>query len=241
MIRERLKDFLADSYLRVFGLRGPYSRLAAETALVFRGQLPAGDCRRLVAGLGAELDKGSESSGLYWQDDEGADQRFFQFERVCPDAVRILDIPAEIRKISRYLGFPVGAWTLLASRIVDAPGNKGSGGGWHRDSAFRHQVKVLWYLTDVGNDNGPFCYLPGSNFRRRSDRATGYGTRHASEVDGGVAVIGPAGTKLVCDTKCFHGGAPLKVGARFAVTLYTFETKGQMELLFAKLRSATKQ
>lgn len=234
----RLKDWLADTHHRVFGCRGAYADLARTTARVETASLSSATCHRLIQALDAALADPDAVGTVHWSDPQGADRRVFGFEHFFPAAVTDLGIGDELARISGYLGSAVRSWTLLASRIAAVPGNLGSGGGWHRDSAFRHQVKVIWYLNDVSLENGPFSYVAGTHYRRRTSAPgdSAYETRLEVNPEEATSVTAPAGTKLVCDTKCVHGGRVVESGVRYAITLYTFESQAQMDLLLRKLK-----
>ena len=51
---------------------------------------------------------------------------------------------------------------LLNSPTSSSPTPRDSGGGWHVDSAVKHQFKAIMYLTDVSSKNGPFLFIPKS-------------------------------------------------------------------------------
>lgn len=125
----------------------------------------------------------------------------------------------------------------MANRVVTKPQNLGSGGGLHRDSPFSHQVKCIWYLSDVTPLTGPFRYLPGTHkdlLSQRSDYPIG--KMRFERVHGEmVEVHAPAGSLLICDTKCIHGGKPIQEGVRYALTLYTSLRADGTETVLRKL------
>lgn len=90
---------------------------------------------------------------------------------------------------------------------------------YHFDMDRLKFVKFFVYLTDVGPDNGPHCYVRGSHIRkpaellvdgRLSDEEV---LRHYSSTDL-VELTGPTGTMLAVDTRGFHKGKPLVAGDR---------------------------
>jgi hypothetical protein len=117
------------------------------------------------------------------------------------------------------------------------PGNNGSGDGWHRD-AHGFQFKSILYLSDVGEENGPFEYLPGSHrpWRAALDTAIGgLAPAPGSRCDPaeiarlvrrfGVSPRGfpaPAGTLLLVNSAGIHRGRPLGGGRRYALTNYFY-------------------
>ena len=87
---------------------------------------------------------------------------------------------------------------------------------WHRDPEEDHVVKVFLYLSDVGEDSGPFEYIKGSpaGGRYGDVYAWGCGVKRPpeEEIEQAVApedhvvMTGPAGTMFFCDTGGFHRG-----------------------------------
>ena len=138
--------------------------------------------------------------------------------------------------MSKYLGSKVSHWFIMANKVTFVPGNVGSGGGFHRDSVYSNQLKVIWYLNDVAVENGPFSYVEGShkNLFAPSSPLLPPANR-CNTVPGNLKVFtGSAGARLVCDTRCVHGGLPIEEGVRYAITLYTFTN-------FARYRNLSKK
>ena len=91
---------------------------------------------------------------------------------------------------------------------------------WHRDPEDRMQIKLFLYLRDVGQEDGPFCFIRGSH----TDGPLGHilpqripesvyppeeSIRRLFPNDRVRICIGPAGTVVLCDTSGFHrGGNP---------------------------------
>mgnify|MGYP001162033232 CR=1 FL=1 len=222
MIKNNAKLFLATTFFQVFGGRGKYKNLKESTALVFPKEIPDQVCKKLLTVIDDALEA---SAANVWWDKVGADARILGFETCIPDELFHFNLRSEIEDIERYLGRKVKSWFLMANRIRSISGNLGSGGGLHRDSPFSHQVKCIWYLTDVRSENGPFQYVPGSHLDAggKNSRYPAGKYRFEKVNQKLIEVLAPAGSKLVCDTKCIHSGKPIELGARYAVTLYTFE------------------
>ena len=142
-----------------------------------------------------------------------------------------------MKAIDAYLGTRTRSWFLMANRVVPKPGNLGSGGGLHRDSAYSHQVKCIWYLCDVASGNGPFRYIPGSHRSAFADRRHyPLGENRVAAAERPLAeVTAKAGSLLVADTKCIHGGKPIERGARYALTLYTYKSIEKSRSVFREL------
>ena len=237
MIKTEMKDFLCDMYHRKVGCKGEYSELKEKTAIVFEGQLSRSICQTLCE----YVDNGIVTGKNTWVDDVGSDSRVFCLENDYPEITKFLDVDNEIKKVEKYLGVKIRSWTLMGNKLDFKSDGLGSGGGAHRDSSFRHQVKIIWYLNDVGHVSGAFSYIHGSNYRTsESKKKLGFSNRIKLPLgEKLMPVYAVAGSKIVCDTKCIHMGLPIKAGVREAITLYTFESQYGVERLLKKLQTDT--
>lgn len=127
---------------------------------------------------------------------------------------------------------------VMAGDISWRSDGLGSGSGWHRDSAFRHQFKAIIYLTDASVDEGPFEFVKGSHKAPSAvrsarhldkplaqDRFTDEEVRTlvgAGIIDAPSTCVGKAGTMIFADTRGLHRGRPLASGRRRAVTFYVY-------------------
>ena len=80
-------------------------------------------------------------------------------------------------------------------------------------------LKFFFYLTDVGPDNGPHCYIRGSHRSkppalRRDGRISDEEILRYCGADAWTEVCGPAGTIIAADTSGFHKGRALVSGER---------------------------
>ena len=174
----------------------------------------------------------SDPSVNVWRDQPASDERIFGFEELEVDAGELCSIRELLDIGSNYVGRRLKSWFMMANRVCYAAGNLGSGGGWHRDSAFTHQFKSICYLSDVELGNGPFEYVPYSHLTKAklAVRDTiGLDQSRISDKDFQQSRLesrtftGPAGTLLLADTRGIHRGRPIKGGARYAITTYFFE------------------
>lgn len=132
----------------------------------------------------------------------------------------------------------VNAFTMCA-RLDYVPGNLGSGEGWHRDS-FVMQAKAIVYLSDVGDDHGPFQLIVGSERPTRvfGDMVQGRLGFEQNRVDDAQVdrllaarparlrtFTAPAGTLILVNTSAIHRGCPIRAGTRYALTNYYFPTR----------------
>ena len=226
------KEIVSATWMRAIGMRGKFRELRDRTAIIKPGALPEEVCTDLVERIDRIADQDTHPG--VWRDDVGSDTRILGFEHDMPDLMGHFQIPENIRAIDDYLAIRTKSWLLMANRVLPKQNNAGSGGGMHRDSPFSHQVKCIWYLSDVSAKTGPFQYVPGSHLnaiRTRARYPLGQ-SRIPTVAEPLTEVHADAGTLLVCDTKCIHGGKPIEEGARYAVTLYTYPSKdGTAELL----------
>ena len=96
-----------------------------------------------------------------------------------------------------------------------------------RSKAWFGQKKIIIYLNDVTNKNGPFQYIPGtSQLKYKLLRvAEGKSDRIAdNEINANkiVTLTGKAGTSYLFDGTMVHRGKPPVGGERFAVTAYLY-------------------
>ncbi|MEM8918566.1 MAG: phytanoyl-CoA dioxygenase family protein [Pseudomonadota bacterium] len=229
-----VKVVASEGYMRLFGNRGPFRFLSNQTAKLFPAALGDELCSDLVSVIDETIN--DPNNGRIWQDELNSDVRILQFEKDIPDHIDQFGIEDHIANIDAFLGSTTRSWMLMANRLTPRPGNLGSGGGFHRDSPFSHQVKCIWYLSDVGPENGPFGYVDGTDKNLvGQNRQFPLGQYRFETIDQPVTeVVAPAGTLLVCDTRCIHGGVPIREGHRYAVTLYTFRESNDVESMFAK-------
>jgi len=174
-----------------------------------------------------------------WVDAEGSDHRFFRAEKHSAAFDAFLHDPLieEVRRA--YTGRRSAEKFVLAARMRHKTGNKGSGGGWHLDSPHSLQFKAILYLTDCGLDSGPFQLIPGSHDRVFQLRMLMSGLRRPnqyrftdSEVEPIIArgfstktFSAARGTIVLADVTALHRGVPIKVGERYALTLYCGDPK----------------
>ena len=104
---------------------------------------------------------------------------------------------------------------------------------FHYDLDRQKFLKIFFYLTDVGPDNGPHCYVRGSHAHKPRQF---YADRRFSDDEVARAfpaqdireVHGPAGTIVAGDTLCLHKGKPLVSGSRLIFQLeFTLSLFGQ--------------
>jgi hypothetical protein len=225
MIYAVAKSIAGDLIWRTRGRRGPFAQVFGADGLSVRADaLDAATCAILREKLDALIAAKAEG---YWADPEGADHRIFRFEQHYPEVKSHIGFDRLVEDVEDYVGRRVSDSYLMANRIDAVVNNTGSGGGLHRDSAYTHQVKVIWYLSDVTPEHGPFAYAKQSaSLRSVLFDAKPIGATRLDHVADRflphmVRVTGNAGTCLSADTMGMHQGIPIRHGSRYAMTLYT--------------------
>lgn len=233
---EYVKSLLSDIYMALFGTKGPYKDVYGVTAITAPAELTNAQCEIIRKTIDAEIE--NSQNHRVWCDESGSDERILGFEEDCPDIHQWLSIDEKLNYVEQYMGRKIRSWFVMANRTSFKEGNSGSGGGFHRDSPFRNQLKLIWYLTDVNTENGPFEYIPGSHKKvHKQEKAFSLGETRFGEVDtkSVITITGEAGTLLVCDTKCVHRGRPIIEGTRYALTLYTSSNRRSKEKRVVKI------
>ena len=130
--------------------------------------------------------------------------------------------------VENYLGVPVGYHGIEINRSI-ANGIEGSTRLWHADPQDHRMLRIIIYLNDVDNDDGPFEYIARqhSETARRSLR---YSNEHIFDnimrsvvpADLWNACVGPKETVIFADTaNILHRGKAPKSRERVAI-FYTY-------------------
>jgi Phytanoyl-CoA dioxygenase (PhyH) len=204
---------------------------------VVPGFLSVAECADLRAEVDAVMQQHAE---LVTVDRAGADERLFLGATPSGRLGDIFSDPVLLAAARGVLGRDVTNVALLAGRMRATPRNRGSGGGWHRDS-YTNQFKSMIYLTDVDERSGPIQFIEGSHRTRakaeddrRMDMPLGRRPRYSRAqigrlVDGDRqrvrTVVAPAGTLILVDTTGIHRGKPIRRGQRYALVNYFYPTR----------------
>jgi len=160
----------------------------------------------------------------------GGDKRIFNFfskkHQALLNSIAIMHCPKD-----SWFAFPMVNW--LDGNVA----SDGSGEGWHRDSWFG-QRKLLVYLTDCKEENGPFQYVKNSNslISKLIYALSGYSDRINSEPKSNMikTFIEDKGTAISFDATGAHRGKPPKSGERIAITFYYFSSAYKRDPVFSK-------
>ena len=169
-----------------------------------------------------------------WNDLDKSDVRIFGYEKLVKEASNLfikIDFiyKSYISKIKRNS-------FLMANRVCFKKSNKGSGGGWHRDSLNRRQLKFMIYLNDVNDKNGAFEYVPKTHtaknkfitnhFLTKKTRYTDSEMENYKKTFPSKLYTAKKGTCIIFDSSGLHRGTPLRDegGVRYAITKYMFDS-----------------
>lgn len=162
--------------------------------------------------------------------------------------------PYILAMVTRYFGCtPVhvqtNTWLSFAGR-GDKSQLSSSAQLYHQDKEFTKFLKVFIYLTDVGADNGPHCYVDGSHIDELFTRGVPFSTRLTDDevlkyfdATRLKSVTGSAGTIIFGDTSAVHKGLPVTGGYRcilqfeYAASLYMSPIEPFPDLPAARLEA----
>ncbi|ESA34439.1 phytanoyl- dioxygenase [Leptolyngbya sp. Heron Island J] len=108
---------------------------------------------------------------------------------------------------------------------------------WHQDGEDYKVVKVIIYLNDVGEDEGPFEYIPRkytpsySQFRHVNNNIRDHDMAQVVAPQAWKRCLGPRGTVVIADTVSVFHHASVPKKERYALTLaYTSRAPKNMAL-----------
>jgi hypothetical protein len=225
------------------------SKLKTQGICILQYYWDLGNCTQAVNRIESAI--AHDKDCHHWVDPEGADYRIWEAEKLGGQFLSFLTDPfiEQVRKY--YTGIANAEKLLLASRLSYKLGNKGSGGGWHRDSPHSSQFKAILYVSNVTDQNGPFQYIKETHkesssiqlwwnhlcnpnqYRFTSDEIDNMITSTV-QIPKYESFIAPAGTLILVDTKGIHRGQPIQFGARYALTQYCFNGQ-ERENFFKKM------
>ena len=179
-----------------------------------------------------------------FKDDTESDFRAFGAEYFSSTIKEFCNNKEIQNTLEIYEGHKLELVFTMANRVTPKDGNKGSGGGWHRDSPSRKQTKAITYLTDVSSDNGPFQYIKRThkpldilkhrfkgNLSRNQKRISDDEIKQILEHSNYTVeeVEAKAGDLILVDTRGIHRGKPIISGERIALTNYYWKKREPLE------------
>ncbi|MDC1519853.1 phytanoyl-CoA dioxygenase family protein [Polaribacter sp.] len=215
--------------------------LSANGISIHRNFIEKNKIETLISSFKKQL----KNKNNVWCDDEESDSRIFGIDILDSLFSETFDQTILNNIYSKYISSTNKFSFVMANRLEFKQNNKGSGGGWHRDTFFSKQLKFILYLSDVNHDNGPFEYLPKSHFkshkikdlilRFKQNNIRRYANENFKNV---MQITGKAGDLIIVDTSGIHRGSPIKNGKRIALTNYLNHkpfSKGVIDQLANKL------
>lgn len=207
-----------------------YNReLNKEGFELFKKNLSETKCKKLVDLIDLIISNGEYS----WKDNEDSDYRIYEGENFYKEDLKLPELD-KFNSMAMCFHGKNFVFTDLISRISYKEGNKGSGGGWHRDSSYP-QFKTLTYLNDVDEKGGPFQIVPFTHSWKNIKNLlfqfrNGYYNKRFADIIvqnsfKEEAICSDAGTTIIVNTYSLHRGMPLKEGVRYAITRYYFDNK----------------
>lgn len=187
-----------------------------------------------------------------WVDENESDHRVYGAERLDTSFIDFYEDERINNILQTYEGANYSDGFVLGGKLTAKEKNLGSGGGWHRDTAWAKQTKAIVYLQDVIDQNGPFQYIKKSHkLANQISRSFKYKfwfrkyrfqeheiEKMKNEKTPTVTLTGKAGTVILVDTRGIHRGKPIVRGERYALTNYKYIRKGipesMKEVLIAK-------
>jgi hypothetical protein len=227
-------------------LAGRLQELKDKGFILIEDALPVEYCNVIVGFIDSYLDekKGKHESGYL-----GSMQRIWAAENYSAIVQDYKDKCSRI--LSTLLGQPLQPQKILAMRDKVIPfktqeeRDRFAKGRWHYDS-WTDQYKIFLFLKDVGPDNGPFEFIPGTNgafkkklaftrpwwlfnpFTHFSSTKRPYQSisdeRVQSIIDRGLPslpLVAKQGTMLIVNPSALiHRASPIKAGSRYLSVAY---------------------
>ena len=224
--------------------------LSDKGVCVIPGVLTEQECN----GLFAELVRLKEDYGVTYEND----RRLWGIEQISEKYNTLNSKNASIKKLKqigeKYLRSELQLFGLMAAYLKHEPDLEyGSGGSWHRDS-FSKQYKIIVYLTDVDQNNGPFQYIQRShkrknirqilwnkkirNLDKKWDRYTEQDVNYMLGRYKQLTkkeCVGKKGTAIIVDTRGVHTGKKTVTNIRGAITFYLYAKRCKINENLIKL------
>lgn len=228
----RLELSNTSKYISTLEEKKIVEEIGAKGYSVLEGVFSKEWCSQAIEEINRLIDQYGEQ---IWKDEAESDHRIFGADRVSPLIDGYFNHNQLIPLLQTYEGCKVKDGFTLAAKLEAAQGNKGSGGGWHRDHANVKQSKSIVYLTDVTLENGPFQYIEESHttknvykdsLKYKYDQFQSRFTEEEvqrlleKEPERLKTFTARAGTVILTDTRGVHRGKPIESGIRYALTNY---------------------
>jgi|688.fasta_scaffold03718_19 hypothetical protein len=190
-------------------------------------------CNEIIKDIDLHL---SIKSDRIWKDEEDSDFRIYGanfiknqniYKFFCDEKILLI--------VENYMKLKIENAFTMAAKIVFNDRNKGSGGGWHRDS-INPSVKAMMYLNDVDEKNGPLQIIEKSNvitnilkdhkaIRKNKFTDTRFSNDEIIKIINSrnaniITINAKAGAIIIFDGSYIHRGCPILEKNRYALTNY---------------------
>lgn len=179
-----------------------------------------------------------DKSTKVWSDEQGADKRIYGIDNIASEFKALFEKPF-LRDLIKYYISTNAATMVLCNKITAMDKNLGSGGGWHRDSINRRQLKFIVYLTNSDAETGCFEYCLGSQNISNKRTVNKLLKKNVSEYrysDRDIEKLkekniqfknleGKAGDLIIVDASGIHRGRPIEKDERYACTNYIWDKR----------------
>lgn len=221
--------------------RKEFDTLKEHGYVIIEDYLSPSECEVLRAEIDHHIDQ-----KYAWTDKQGSDKRVYGIEDVSEPFKGLFRRDLLNAVYNKYISNRNREEFIMTNKIQFKENNLGSGGGWHRDSLNRRQLKFILYLSDVDINTGCFQYIQNThnvyqklkinNKLNKEISAYRYSEEDIDKlVEDGYKIndlTGKAGTLIIVETSGIHRGRPLvEGGVRYAATSYLSETKHSSKLL----------
>tara|TARA_B100000780_G_C21126765_1_gene457509 strand:- start:10368 stop:11144 length:777 start_codon:yes stop_codon:yes gene_type:complete len=204
-------------------------------------------CNNAIKDIENAILKYSDKMIIDKSEGTGGDIRFFKFENQFESAKTLFKNEKINSLVKKYASKDVICHFIVAGKVEVQDGKTiNSGGGWHRDSD-REQLKVMVYLNNVDNENGPFQFIKESkindakrqekfqfNFESLKKILLGIPIKNPRYSDESIEneidkkkykidqIEGKKGTVIIFDGSHVHRGKNINKGVRYSYTMYFY-------------------
>lgn len=195
-----------------------------------------------------QIENFSDKEKIIKHEDEGigGDLRIFEFEKHSNEVLKFSKNVFLKKIVSSYSNLELESKFTLAGKVAfDKNKKTNSGGDWHRDADVT-QMKAMLYLSNVNDQNGPFCFIKKSkefDFDRRENKYSFIQKilfiikglpltpprykndlimKQKSISKKILRVKGSSGTLVIFDGSYIHRGDVIKEGNRYSLTNYYY-------------------
>jgi hypothetical protein len=171
------------------------------------------------------------------------DRRVFLFQEDFVEYEELVNLKATFSKSFQFMSaLKLELGFIMINETIATEDGNGSGGGWHRDSAYG-QLKVMIYLNDVVKSNGAFQIVKDSRVFSSKLKYDSYINKSSPlRLYNNVVlereaftITGQSGTTIAFNPENIHRGSPCLNGQRRAATFYFFP-RSRLQKMISEFR-----